>query len=119
MICIAIQTGITHLKKAKNSIEDLAEFAMSLGYEYLGISDHTKFLKLDDGLDEEGLLKQNEEIKKINKGFLKKNIKFIVLHGCEANILNDGSIDIKDEVLEKLDYVIAGVHSSFKMKNQK
>ena len=47
--------------------------------------------------------------------FKKKGLDFRVLHGCEANILNDGSIDIKDEVLEKLDYVIAGVHSSMKM----
>ena len=56
-----------------------------------------------------------KNIKKINENFEKQKINFKVLHGCEANILNDGSIDIKDEVLEKLDYVIAGVHSNLKM----
>ena len=116
--CHSKPDEITHSNKAKNAIEDLAKFAMSLGYEYLGISDHTKFLKIDDGLDEEGLLKQHEEIGKINarlrQGFGGQE-KFRILHGCECNILNDGSIDINDEVLEKLDYVIAGVHSNLKM----
>lgn len=107
---------VTHLDKPKNSIEEIAKFAMNMGYEYIGISDHTKFLKIDDGLDEEGLLIQHEEIKKINDKFKKQNLSFRILSGCEANIMPDGSIDIKDEVLEKLDYVIAGVHSSMKMQ---
>ena len=102
----------------ENSIEEMAKAAMNMGYEYIGISDHTKFLKIENGLDEKKLLKQHEAIKKINEKFKKQNIKFRVLHGCEANILNDGSIDIKDEVLEKLDYVIAGVHSSLKMEKK-
>jgi DNA polymerase (family 10) len=97
----------------KNSIEEMAETAMAMGYEYIGISDHTKFLKIENGLDEIKLLKQSKAIKKINEKFNNKNFK--ILHGCEANILNDGSLDIKDEVLEKLDYVIAGLHSSLKM----
>jgi len=99
----------------ENSIEDMAKIAMKMGYEYIGISDHTKFLRIERGLDEKQLLKQNEAIKKINDKFKKQGIRFRVLHGCESNILNDGSIDIKDEVLAKLDYVIAGLHSSMKM----
>lgn len=102
----------------KDSIEDMCQKAIELGYEYIGISDHTKFLRIENGLDESQLLKQHEAIKKINEKFKKQKIKFRVLHGCEANILNDGSIDIKDEVLEKLDYVIAGVHSSLKMEKK-
>jgi len=102
----------------KNSIEEMAKSAMDMGYEYIGISDHTKFLKIEKGLDEKQLLKQHEAIKKINDKFKKQKIKFRVLHGCEANILNDGSIDVKDEVLEKLDYVIAGVHSTLKMEKK-
>ncbi|MFA6190507.1 MAG: DNA polymerase/3'-5' exonuclease PolX [Candidatus Staskawiczbacteria bacterium] len=99
----------------KDSIEEMARTAMALGYEYIGISDHTKFLKIEHGLDEKQLLKQHEAIKKLNKKFKDLGYKLRVLHGCEANILNDGSVDIKDEVLEKLDYVIAGVHSTLKM----
>ncbi len=102
----------------KNSIEQLVEKAQVLGYEYIGISDHTKFLKIEHGLDEKQLLEQNEEIKKINAKLNKEGSKFRVLHGCEANIMNDGSIDIADEVLEKLDYVIAGVHSTLKMEKE-
>jgi len=99
----------------ENSIEDMAKFAMDLGYEYIGISDHTKFLRIENGLNESQLLKQHEAIEKINEKLKKQNINFRVLHGCETNILNDGLVDIKDEVLKKLDYVIAGVHSSLKM----
>jgi DNA polymerase (family 10) len=99
----------------ENSIEEMVYAAMDLGYEYIGISDHTKFLKIENGLNEAKLLKQHEEIKKLNLGFRVKGLGFRVLHGCECNIMNDGSTDIKDEILEKLDYVIAGVHSSLKM----
>ncbi len=100
----------------ENSIEEMAKMAMSLGYEYIGISDHTKYLKIENGIDEKQLLAQHEKINKINLKFKLQNVKFKILHGCECNILNDGSVDIKDEVLEKLDYVIAGVHSSMKME---
>jgi len=101
-----------------NSIESLAKVAMSLGYEYLGISDHTKFLRIERGLDEKKLTKRNKEIDKLNQKFLTQGLKFKILKGCEANILNDGSIDIKDEALRELDYVIAGIHSSFKMPKE-
>jgi DNA polymerase (family 10) len=99
----------------RNSIEEMCQKAIELGYEYIGISDHTKFLKIEGGLDEKQILKQHQEIEKINLNFKSRNINFRILHGCETNILNNGSVDIKDEVLEKLDYVIAGVHSSLKM----
>lgn len=99
-----------------DSIEDMAKAAMEKGYEYIGISDHTQFLKIEHGLNEKQLLKENEAIKKINEKYKKRGLKFQILHGCEANIMQDGSIDIKDEVLEKLDYVIAGIHSLMKME---
>ncbi len=102
----------------RSSIEEMCERAIEMGYEYIGISDHTKFLRIESGLNEKQLLKQHEKIRKLNSEFGVQNKKFRILHGCEANILNDGSIDIKDEVLEKLDYVIAGVHSSLKMPKQ-
>lgn len=97
-----------------NSLEEMIEAAKQRGYDYLGISDHTKMLKIENGLDEDELLKQNKEIKRLNK-----EKKLEVLHGCEANILKDGSLDIGNEVLEKLDYVIAGIHSNFKMSEEK
>jgi len=99
----------------ENSIEEMANEAIKRGYEYIGISDHTKFLRIENGLDEKQLLKQSEAIKKLNLKFKTENLKFRILHGCETNILNNGEVDIKNEVLEKLDYVIAGVHSNLKM----
>lgn len=100
----------------ENSILEMAKTAMARGYEYIGISDHTQFLKIENGLNEKQLLSQKKEIEKLNEKLKKQGLKFRILHGCESNILNDGSIDIKDEVLEKLDYVIAGVHSNLKME---
>ena len=99
----------------KNSIEELAEAAQKMGYEYLGISDHTKFLKIEHGLNERQLVERNKKIDKLNKNFR----NFRILKGAEVNIMKDGSVDIKDEILAQMDYVIAGIHSLFKMpKNQ-
>jgi DNA polymerase (family 10) len=102
-----------------NSIEEMVEMAQKMGYEYLGIASHTKFLKIEHGLDERELELRNKEIDKINESLKIKNLKLKILRGCEANILNDGSIDIKDETLRKLDFVIAGIHSNFKMEKGK
>jgi DNA polymerase (family 10) len=102
-----------------NSIEEMARAAQKMGYQYIGIADHTKFLRIEHGLDEKKLALQQKEIDKLNQSLKIKNWKLKILHGCEANILSDGSIDIKDEALKKLDYVIAGVHSSFKMEKNK
>jgi len=101
------------------TIEEIVKTTEKMGYEYVGISDHTKFLRIEHGIDERGLELRNREIDRINLKFKAKKSKFRVLKGCEANILNDGSIDIKDEALKKLDYVIAGIHSNFKMPKEK
>lgn len=101
-----------------NSIEEMVKTAIEIKYQYLGITDHTKFLKIEHGLDEKELIQQKKEIDKINSKFRILNSNFFVLHGCEVNILNDGRVDIKDEVLKNLDYVIAGVHSSLKMNKK-
>lgn len=116
--CHSKPDSVASWNDGEESIEKIAKRAMELGYEYIGISDHTKFLAIDGGLDEKQLMRQHEMIKKINEKFEKQGIKFRVLHGCESNILNDGSIDIDDETLAKLDYVIAGVHSSMKMPRE-
>ncbi len=103
----------------QNSIKEMEDMAMVRRYEYLGITDHTKFLRIEQGLNEEQLAQQREEIDKLNRKYKIQNIKFRILQGAETNILNDGSIDIKDEALKKLDYAIAGIHSNFKMSKEK
>ncbi len=103
----------------QNTILEMAAGAMEMGYEYIGIASHTKFLKIEHGLDERQLELRDKEIDKLNSKFKIKNLKFRILKGCEANILNDGSIDIRDDTLKKLDFVIAGIHSNFKMEKSK
>lgn len=99
----------------ENSIGEMAEEARRIGYQYIGISDHTKFLRIENGLDERKLLAQRKYIQKLNR----KLKGFTILQGCEANILASGEIDIKNEVLAQLDYVIAGVHSNMKLPKEK
>lgn len=105
-----------------NSIVEMVNAAKMMGYEYMGIADHTKFLRIERGLDEKDLERRNKEIDKLNSKLQNsnhkqiQNTKFKILKGCEVNILNDGSLDIKNEALKKLDFVIAGVHSGFKMR---
>jgi len=102
-----------------NSIEEMTEKAQEMGYGYLGISDHTKFLRIEHGLNEKQLAEQRKEIDKLNGKWQIANSKFRILQGAETNILKDGSIDIKDSALKKLDYAIAGIHSNFKMEKKK
>lgn len=109
----------TNWNGGRHSIEEMVEEAKKMGYEYLGISDHTKFLRIEHGLDERQLLQQRREIDKLNKKLQASGLGFHVLHGCESNIMPDGSIDINDKVLVQLDYVIAGVHSQMKMPKEK
>ena len=102
-----------------NSIEEMAKAAQKMGYQYIGIADHTKFLRIEHGLNEKQLSQQRKEIDKLNKRFKVQDSRFKVLQGCEANIIADGAIDISDEALAKLDFVIAGVHSQMKMPREK
>ena len=95
----------------ENSIEEMALVAQEIGLEYIAITDHTKSLAMTGGADEKKLLKQIAEIDRIQKKFTK--IK--VLKGAEVNILKDGSLDIKDKVLARLDVVGIAVHSHFNL----
>jgi len=102
-----------------NPISEMAKAAQEMGYEYLGISDHTKFLRIEHGLNEKQLSRQRKEIDKINLQLTTNNLQLRILQGAETNILADGSIDINNEALKKLDYAIAGIHSNFKMEKEK
>ncbi|MDD5341451.1 MAG: DNA polymerase/3'-5' exonuclease PolX [Patescibacteria group bacterium] len=92
-----------------NTVEELAQKAISKKYKYLGISDHTHGLGVARGLSNQQLLKHKAEIEKVNKKI--KGIK--LLAGAEININADGKLDISQEVLKKLDYGIGSVHSAF------
>lgn len=96
------------------SIKDMIEANIKKGYEFMVITDHSQSLKVANGLSEERLLRQNEEIKELNKQYDEIDI----YSGIEMDILPDGSLDYSDEVLAKLDYVIAAIHQSFNQSEE-
>ncbi len=102
----------THSKYSdgEKSIKELASFAKDFGYSYIGITDHSKSAVYANGLTEETLKKQIDEIDALNEN----SDDFRILKGTESDILSDGSLDFRDEILEKLDFVIGAIHSGFK-----
>ena len=102
------------------SIEEMALNARDrFGLSYIAISDHTKSLRLTNGLDEKQLLNQANTIAEINDKIKinnnSKNKHFRILSSAEVNILKDGSLDISNNVLDKLDIVGAAIHSHFSL----
>ncbi|MEH7376086.1 DNA polymerase/3'-5' exonuclease PolX [Neobacillus drentensis] len=98
-----------------HSIEQMAEACRARGYQYMAITDHSQYLKVANGLTRERLLKQREEIKKLNE----KYDDFLILAGVEMDILPDGTLDYEDEFLAEMDFVIASIHSAFTQTKEK
>jgi len=98
-----------------SSIEEIARAALKKSYQYVAICDHSKSLKIAHGLDESRLMEQIEEIDRINE----KLKGFQILKGTEVDILIDGKLDFPEKILEKLDIVVAAVHSGFKQDKVK
>lgn len=101
----------TKASDGANTIEQMARAAQNLGYQYLAIADHSKHLTIANGLDEKQLLRQIKKIDKLNADF--KN--FRILKSIECDILENGSLDLSDEILKELDFVIGAIHSKFKL----
>jgi len=93
-----------------STLAEMAAAADALGWEYLGIADHSKSSYQARGLDEERLMRQIEEIRLSNASGRHRTR---ILTGVECDILPDGTLDLDDEILGRLDYVVASVHSSF------
>jgi DNA polymerase (family 10) len=94
-----------------NTIEQMAKAARDLGWEYLGIADHSKSAAYAGGLTEAKVKEQSREIDELNK----KSKDFRIFKGSEVDILPDGTLDYSDKVLASFDYVVVSVHSKFKM----
>ncbi len=105
----------TNWTDGATSIEEMAVAAQKLGLEYIAITDHTRSLAMAHGLDEKRLAEQGREIDQLNKKIQDSSSKFQVLKSAEVNINKDGSLDIADAALQKLDIVSVAVHSSFRM----
>lgn len=97
------------------TLEEMAVHAMKMGYQYLAVSDHSRSLHVANGLKEEELLEEIEEIDRLNKKFN----GFTLLKASEVDIKADGTLDFPDKLLEKLDVVVASIHSGFKQGREK
>jgi DNA polymerase (family 10) len=98
-----------------NSLKDMAEYCKELGYEYLGICDHSQSAFYAEGLKPERVMEQHKEIDELNK----KLFPFKIFKGIESDILNDGSLDYSEDVLKSFDFIVASVHSNLKMNEEK
>lgn len=105
----------TTLSDGRSSLEDMARAAQELGYEYLAVTDHSASHGFGDDVQADELLRQVERVRALNEGF----DGFRLLAGTEVNIDPDGSLDYDDEVLAELDWVVASVHTSFRMGEQR
>lgn len=91
------------------SIDDMAKAARAIGYDYFAITDHSRSLGVAHGLSTERILRQIEEVREANA----RTDGIRILAGAEVDILKDGSLDFPDEILERLDVVVASIHSGF------
>ncbi|MBC1357439.1 DNA polymerase/3'-5' exonuclease PolX [Listeria booriae] len=96
------------------SLSEMIEACIAKGYEYMVITDHGQFLRVANGLTEERIRKQQEEIRALNAQYAEIEI----LSGIEMDILPDGSLDFDDSLLQDLDFVIASIHSSFSQSEE-
>lgn len=111
--------GILHnhstYSDGQNTLEEMAVYAKQLGYEYLGICDHSKAAQYAGGLTEDEIAKQHKEIDVLNQ----KLGPFKIFKGIECDILGDGSLDYDESVWKTFDFIVASVHSNLKMSEDK
>lgn len=108
----------TRESDGRHTIEEMAEYAMNMGYSYIAITDHSRAVTVAHGLDEKRLLKQMKEIDELNKRFRAHGSRFTVLKGIEVDIKPNGTLDLDLDVLSQLDVVVGAVHSRFNMTKE-
>ena len=102
----------TTLSDGHASVEEMAAAARELGYGYIAITDHSASHGFGDDVQPDALLRRLEEIRSL------PDLGIAVLAGTETNVLPDGSLDYADDVLESLDWVIASLHTSFRLSEE-
>lgn len=98
-----------------HSLEEMIEGCIAKNYKLMVITDHSRYLRVANGLTPERLREQNQKIKELQKNYPDIHI----LSGTEMDILPDGTLDFDDELLAELDFVIASIHSSFSQPQEK
>ncbi len=102
----------TDLSDGVAPLEVMAQASRERGYQYFGVADHSKSAHYAGGLSVEEVIQQHHDIDRLNKSY---GNDFRILKGVESDILADGSLDYPDDVLERFDFVVASVHSRFKL----
>lgn len=105
----------TTLSDGMNTLDEMVQQAELLGWSYLGFADHSKSSVQANGLNEERVLRMIEQIEAFNQSGSSSVTAF---SGIECDILKDGTLDLEESVLERLDYVVASVHSSFSQSEE-
>lgn len=99
----------------QHSLRQMAEHCRDLGFEYLGMCDHSKSAFYANGLSAERVAEQQQEIDTLNQELA----PFRIFKGIESDILNDGKLDYEESVLQSFDFIVASVHSNLKMNEEK
>ncbi len=119
LIDVSDLRGILHnhstYSDGQNTLKEMAEYCKELGYEYLGICDHSQSAFYAQGLKPERVIQQHAEIDELNKNLF----PFRILKGIESDILNTGALDYSDDILKTFDFIVASVHSNLKMNEEK
>ena len=97
------------------SLREMCDAARERGLSYFGVCDHSRSLQIAHGLSVEALLAQVEEVAALNEAYRAEGVDFHVFSGSEVDVLADGSMDYPDDVLGRLDVVVASVHQGFRM----
>ena len=105
----------TTISDGRNSLEEMADAARARGYAYLAVTDHSASHGFGNHVTPERLKERIEEIRELNSGVR----GFRVLAGSEVNVMPDGSLDYEDDLLAELDWVIASIHTSFKISKRR
>ena len=101
----------TTLSDGEASLEQMADAARRLGWNWLGIADHSPTLQIANGASADDLLKQHQTMQEYNSKWSDEGVEFRLFSGVESDILEDGKLDHPDDVLAQIDYVVASVHA--------
>ena len=103
------------------TLEEMSNYAIKLGWEYLGIADHSESLNIGGksiGVAREDILKQKLEIQNLNKKWKEQDVEFRIFHGSECDIMPDGRLDYSDEIRTSLSHIVGSVHALGSWRNR-
>jgi DNA polymerase (family X) len=108
----------TTLSDGRGTVEQMAAAAQRRGYEYLAVTDHSASFGFGNDVQPDALRRRIEEVRELNEQLSREGHDFRVLAGSEVNVQLDGSVDYDDELLAELDWVVASVHTSFRLSEK-